>query len=192
MYPMKMRAGICTAIAAALWLVVSDVFDSRSEMTSGLGLLSQAVAAPTPTRVDDGTVAGFVDARRSDDIAAMKSYRPGYEFWRNIFVIPDGSIAFGSAVDGRRLAVFPAGGDWAHGGWWSEPSLTTLLEGHELPRLLDERRDYVAAVLEPVTGPVVHNPTRGDFLAPGAERYGSFLASWGAIYERFGVPAEIG
>ena len=30
------------------------------------------------------------------------------------------------------------------------------------------------------------------FLLPNAERYGSFLDQWGAIYERFGVPAEIG
>jgi hypothetical protein len=27
---------------------------------------------------------------------------------------------------------------------------------------------------------------------PNAQRYGSFLREWGAIYERFGVPAEIG
>ena len=44
----------------------------------------------------------------------------------------------------------------------------------------------------PVTGPLVHNPTRGQFLMPNAQRYGSFLQEWGTIYERFGVPAEIG
>ena len=38
----------------------------------------------------------------------------------------------------------------------------------------------------------MHNPTRGLFLIPNAQRYGSFLDEWGAIYERFGVPAEIG
>jgi hypothetical protein len=30
------------------------------------------------------------------------------------------------------------------------------------------------------------------FLLPNARRYGSFLDEWGAIYERFGVPAELG
>jgi hypothetical protein len=38
----------------------------------------------------------------------------------------------------------------------------------------------------------VHNPTRGQFLMPNAQRYGGFLREWGTIYERFGVPAEIG
>jgi hypothetical protein len=41
-------------------------------------------------------------------------------------------------------------------------------------------------------GPILHNPTRGTFVAPGARRYGAFLSAWGSIYERFGVPAEIG
>ena len=41
-------------------------------------------------------------------------------------------------------------------------------------------------------GPVVNNPTRGDFLRPNAKRFGGFLSEWGAIYERFGVPAEVG
>jgi hypothetical protein len=38
----------------------------------------------------------------------------------------------------------------------------------------------------------VHNPTRGQFLSPNAERYGNFLAEWSRIYERFGVPSDIG
>ena len=38
----------------------------------------------------------------------------------------------------------------------------------------------------------MHNPTRGRFLSPHAERFGSFLGQWGDIYERFGVPAQIG
>jgi hypothetical protein len=47
-------------------------------------------------------------------------------------------------------------------------------------------------LLESAIGPVVHNPTRGRFLSPHAERYGRFLGQWAAIYERFGVPSEIG
>ena len=46
--------------------------------------------------------------------------------------------------------------------------------------------------MESAVGPVLHNSTRGDALLPNARRYGSFLAEWGAIYERFGVPADIG
>ena len=61
-----------------------------------------------------------------------------------------------------------------------------------LPSRLSRRREQVVRLLEPAVGPVVHNPTRGMFLLPNAERYGSFLDQWGAIYERFGVPAEIG
>jgi hypothetical protein len=47
----------------------------------------------------------------------------------------------------------------------------------------------VVQLLEAAVGPVLHNATRGGFVA---RRYGSFLAEWGSIYERFGVPAEIG
>ena len=37
--------------------------------------------------------------------------------------IPDGSIAFGSAVDGRLLATFPAKGDWTRKAVWADPEL---------------------------------------------------------------------
>jgi hypothetical protein len=70
--------------------------------------------------------------------------------------------------------------------------LANLLAGRTLPLDLGDRRDAVARILEDVVGPVVHNPTRGQFVAPGARRFGAFLEQWGAIYERFGVPAEIG
>jgi hypothetical protein len=67
-----------------------------------------------------------------------------------------------------------------------------MLDGQALARQLGERREQVALLLERAVGPVLHNSTRGDALLPNARRYGSFLAEWGAIYERFGVPAEIG
>jgi hypothetical protein len=139
----------------------------------------------------DGEIS-HVAQRWQLDRAAMQIFRPGYAFWQHIFTIPDGSIAFGSAVDGRLLAVFPTRGDWQREAVWSEASLATTLAGHDLPRDLDDRRDLVAELLEQAVGPVVHNPTRGHFLAPSASRYGDFLRDWGAIYERFGVPAEIG
>ena len=134
----------------------------------------------------------YVASRYQTDLSAMQSYRPGYAFWQHIFVIPDGSIAYGSAIDGRLLAIFPTRGDWQRDATWIEPSLANLLDGRTLPKDLDDRREEVALLLESVVGPVLHNPTRGEFVAPNARRYGGFLKEWGTIYERFGVPAEIG
>jgi hypothetical protein len=137
-------------------------------------------------------VADAAADRLGADIEAMRAYRPGYEFWRHIFVIPDGSTAFGSRADGRLLAVFPTRGDWARAGLWHEPSLAPLLGGRLLPTQPADRTEAVARLLEEAAGPVVHNGTRGRFLLPNLPRYGGFLGDWGAIYERFGVPAEIG
>lgn len=119
-------------------------------------------------------------------------FRPEFPFWQHIFTIPDGRIAFGSAQDGRLLGSFPTAGDWVRDGVWEEQTLNGLLEGQTLPKDLNARRDEVVRLLTPVIGPVVNNPTRGQFLMPNAQRYGSFLREWGTIYERFGVPAEIG
>ena len=131
-------------------------------------------------------------ARLESDLVAVRSFRPAYPFWQHIFIIPDGRIAFGSAQDGRLLAVFPAAGDWAQDARWEDQMLAGALDGQPLPRRLNDRRDLVVRLLEPTTVPLVHNPTRGQFLLPNAQRYGSFLRDWGVIYERFGVPAEVG
>ena len=131
-------------------------------------------------------------ARLDRDLAAVQRFRPSYPFWQHIFTISDGRIAFGSAQDGRLLAVFPTAGDWVRDGVWEDQALTGFLNGRTLPKQLDARRDELVRLLTPVTGPLVHNPTRGQFLMPNAQRYGSFLQEWGTIYERFGVPAEIG
>ena len=131
-------------------------------------------------------------ARLDRDLAVVQMFRPAYPFWQHIFTIPDGRIAFGSAQDGRLLAIFPNAGDWVRDGIWEEQALNGFLNGHTLPKQLDARRDELVRLLTPVTGPLVHNPTRGQFLMPNAQRYGSFLQEWGTIYERFGVPAEIG
>jgi hypothetical protein len=136
--------------------------------------------------------ADYTRERRADDYAALQSYRPGYAFWQHVFTIPDGHIAYGSARDGRLLAVFPTKGDWTAGADWKDPGLAHLLDGVTLVKPLDDRREQVAALLSAMVGPVLHNPTRGQFLLPNARRYGRFLDEWGAIYERFGVPAEIG
>src|SRR6267142_3962905 len=69
------------------------------------------------------------EARRRADFAAMQTFRPGYAFWQHVFTIPDGRIAFGSAVDGRLLAIFPAKGDWTRQAVWADPTLAHILEG---------------------------------------------------------------
>lgn len=149
------------------------------------------VAAVTATPVDEDRDE-YIAARWQNDLTALQEFRPGYSFWQHIFVIPDGNIAFGSAIDGRLIAIFPTRGDWTREGTWMELSLKHLLSGRTLPKKLDDRRDYVATLLEAIVGPVVHNPTRGLFVAPNARRYGAFMQEWGTIYERFGVPADIG
>jgi hypothetical protein len=149
-------------------------------------------AAPAGPTADEIRVADIGAARLAADIAALQTHRPGWPFWQHVFAIPDGSVAFGSAADGRLLAVFPAAGDWTRAGRWEEPSLASLLESQSLPRAVAQRRDVVAQILGDAAGPVMHNPTRGRFLSPNAARFGGFVAEWGLIYERFGVPAEIG
>ena len=135
----------------------------------------------------------FLAARYRADLAAIAEHRPAHPFWQHVFTVSDGRILFGSEVDGRLLANFPARGSWAREGIWFDPALENLLDGVRLPSQLSRRRNRVSELLEArLGGPVVSNPTRGGFVAPHAERYGPFLGEWATIYERFGVPAEIG
>jgi hypothetical protein len=131
-------------------------------------------------------------ARLQADLAVVQAFRPAYPFWQYIFTIPDGRIAFGSERDGRLLATFPTRGDWGRGAVWTDPTLAASLAGITWPARLDDRRDLVVSRLSPTTGPLLHNPTRGLFLMPNVPRYAPFLDEWSRIYERFGVPAEIG
>ena len=162
---------------------------SRIFSTQLLAHATPDAAAASPA---DELAQSHVQSRLQADIAAVRSFRPAYPFWRHIFTIPDGRIIFGSAADGRLLATFPVSGDWARQGVWEDPALAATLADKRLPSALRLRREQVVHLLEPSVGPVVHNATRGLFLLPHAKRYGSFLGQWGAIYERFGVPAEIG
>ena len=139
-----------------------------------------------------GTAQDHARARLDADVEALQAFRPSYPFWRHIFTVPDGHIAFGSGEDGRLLATFPTRGNWRRDGVWEDPALAGTLDGRRLPRRLRDRRNALADLLDPLVGPVVHNATRGRFVSPHAERYGRFLREWGDIYERFGVPAEIG
>jgi hypothetical protein len=134
----------------------------------------------------------IVAARLQADLEAVKVFRPAYPFWQYIFIIPDGRIAFGSGEDGRLLVTFPSAGDWARDAEWSDRRLAGSLDGATWPKRLDDRRDLVVRRLEPEVGPLVHNPTRGQFLLPNVPNYGPFLDEWSLIYERFGVPAEVG
>jgi hypothetical protein len=145
-------------------------------------------AAAQSTRTLDSPARDRFEA----DQKAMESNRPSYPFWQHLFVVPDGSIAYGIEQTGRLIATFPTKGNWVRDAVWHDPSLADVLVDAALPASLDRRRDEVARRLEARVGPVVHNPTRGLFLLPNAERYGAFLREWATIYERFGVPAEIG
>ena len=98
----------------------------------------------------------------------MQEYRPGYAFWQHVFTLPDHSIAFGSATDGRLLALFPVKGEWTRQARWTDPSLAHVLDGQRLVRKVGDRRDQVATLIERTSGPVLHNSTRGDALLPNA------------------------
>lgn len=157
--------------------------------------LAAQVAVRPPRPTDDQaqvTAQRHARTRMQGDVSALEGSRPAYPFWRHIFTVPDGAIIFGSATDGRLLATFPVRGDWTRDGLWEETSLAEALSGQWLSRDLSDRRAEVAKLLEPAAGPVVHNATRGLFLLPNERRYGLFIDEWSAIYERFGVPAEIG
>ena len=146
----------------------------------------------TPAIHETRTADEMVHARLRADVAAMQAFRPAYPFWRHVFIIPDGSIAFGSAADGRLLATFPARGDWSRRAVWTDPTITRTLDRQSLALKLRDRRAQVALLIEQATGPVLHNATRGDALLMNVAKYAPLLAEWGAIYERFGVPADIG
>jgi hypothetical protein len=169
------------ALCLAIPLAASSLMIRRSAARVAAAPAAQAEAAGTP-----------VEARLRADAVAMQEFRPGYPFWRHVFTIPDGSIAFGSAVDGRLLATFPAKGDWTRHAVWADPAMAHILDGQVLARKVSDRRDQVALLMERVAGPVLHNSTRGDALLVNAPKYGPFLAEWSAIYERFGVPADVG
>jgi hypothetical protein len=182
---MKRTNGILAlaVVCLAIPLAASNVMVRRP--TAQGGATAAEIRAPQTAR-------DAVQARLRADISAMQAFRPGYPFWRHVFTIPDGSIAFGSAVDGRLLATFPAKGDWSRRAVWTDPTIAGTLDGRSLARKLSERREQVSLLMEAAAGPVQHNSTRGDALLMNVPRYGGLLAEWGAIYDRFGVPAEIG
>ena len=203
------RAESNPAAAAAPETRPAPVAAAASAPAPGAATDEQVAPAPAPVAATDEEAApaaaprgglpaaGFshrehAQARLAADIEALEQFRPSYPFWQHIFTIPDGQVAFGSRTDGRLLVSFPSRGDWRRNGDWADTSLAGALSGRSLPSRLGDRRRAVEQALERLVGPVVHNATRGRFVAPHAARYGNFLSEWSAIYERFGVPAEIG
>ena len=183
---------IVVGLALAAFVALAVFGQQTPTGISAAEVVVQTIPAATPLARAEIVVQGRHRARYQADLTAVQRFRPTYPFWQHVFTIPDGRIIFGSAVDGRLLATFPTRGNWARDGVWEDAALTGTLDGRRLQSRLSRRRDQVAELLEPIVGPVVHNPTRGRFLSPHAERFGSFLGQWGDIYERFGVPAQIG
>jgi len=164
--------------------------DPRRSFTQWLGIALIGIAHGLTVAAEP---ASRVDARLQADLAVVKEFRPAYPFWQHIFTISDGRIAFGSAQDGRLVVTFPTkGGNWLKDGLWVDPAMSATLGARPFPVRLDDRRDEVVRRLAPTVGPLLSNPTRGLFLLPNVPKYGPFLGEWSLIYERFGVPADIG
>jgi len=182
-------------VALAMLLVVAAL---PADVTRAIAQGRRPAAARSEIDAVAGEPAALLLAQQTTrqrldaDLRSLGRYRPSYGFWQHIFLVPDGSIAYGSALDGRLLVTFPARGNWSRDATWTDANLAGVLRGESLPSNLSRRREEVARLLEASAGPVLHNATRGLFLLPNAQRYGSFLSEWGAIYERFAVPGEIG
>jgi hypothetical protein len=180
---MKTKAILIIAVLAPTIPVAASNLASRRESAPAHSSAASNASAPPETAIE---------MRRRADFAAMRTFRPGFAFWQHVFTLPDHHVAFGSAVDGRLLVTFPTKGDWRRHAKWADPRLADVLAGQQLSRRPGERREQVARLLEQAAGPVLYNSTRGDALLQNVRKYGPFVAEWSAIYERFGVPAEIG
>jgi hypothetical protein len=180
---MKTKAILIVAVLAPTIPVAASNFAFGRDGTSA------TASAPSNAHAVAETA---IEKRRRADFAAMQTFRPRFAFWKHVFILPDHQIAYGSAVDGRLLVTFPTKGDWRRHAKWADPRLADVLAGQQLSRRLSERREQVARLLERAAGPVLYNSTRGDALLQNVRKYGPFVSEWSAIYERFGVPAEIG
>ena len=116
---MKKRLALAVAVLAVCGV----------EGTSGVAARRASAQVGADSNVQGRYAAARAAARRRDDFAAMQTFRPGYAFWQHVFMLPDHSIAYGSAVDGRLLATFPTKGNWTRDAVWIDSALTGLLEG---------------------------------------------------------------
>ena len=87
---------------------------------------------------DEDMVRRLAEERLARYVASLERFRPGYSFWQYVFTIPDGSIAFGSAEDGRLLASFPVRGDWTLSGRWEDGAPSSVLDGSRLSRRVND------------------------------------------------------
>jgi len=138
---------LAVAVAAAIPAAASKVVTTPAVAPDVARARARGIGEASPL-----TAADVAAARRRDDFAAMQEYRPGYPFWQHVFTLPDHSIAFGSATDGRLLALFPAKGEWTRHAKWTDPSLARVLDGQPLARKVGDRRDQVAELLERASG----------------------------------------
>lgn len=190
------RAAAVLALSTAVAFWLPNATDLAAQAGAQTGAHPQAGEAARVASVQalsaeqPASQAGGV--RLEADVAALQLFRPAYPFWYHVFTEPDGSIAFGSAANGRLIVTFPERGDWAQNGAWTDPSAAVALVDAQLPSPLSLRREEVARRLGALRDPVVHNPTRGLPLQRNAREYGAFMDEWGSIYKRFAVPAEIG
>src|SRR5688572_25279755 len=90
---------LCVSTIAAMLSVVGWDPSATTNVQASTRTDARSVGGRAPVAASDPYA--YAQARWHDDTIAMKTFRPGYAFWQNIFTIPDGSIAFGSAVDGR-------------------------------------------------------------------------------------------
>ena len=179
---MSIKAVLALALVSlAIPVAASNVIAGRSRVHRGgtAAATRAADGAPRPSR------------RVRADVAAMQAFRPGYRFWRHVFTIPDGSIAFGSAVDGRSSRRFRRK-EIGHGGRSGRihrsPARSTA---RRLRANWGSGREQSALLLERAAGPVLHNSTRGD--APhGTPRWLGPSRSGAPSTEGLGVPADIG
>ena len=185
---LALSAAVTFALPAATELTAQAGGQTSESPQAG----EAARAASDPAQSPETQARQATSARLAADVAAMQLFSPAYPFWYHVFTVPDGSVAFGSAANGRLLVTFPVRGNWARIGVWADPSAAVALGDARLPTNLTRRRKEVARRLEALGDPVIHNPTRGLSLQRNARRYGAFLSEWGAIYERFGVPTELG
>ena len=106
-------------MTAHLWAQSGRRTNARPAAEQRAGPPDGADRAASPERL----VQQHARAPLQRDLTAMELFRPGYSFWRHIFTVPDGRVAFGSALDGRLLATFPANGHWPREGVWERSLL---------------------------------------------------------------------
>ena len=150
-----------------------------------------------------------VHARYQADIAAVQRFRPTHHFWRHIFTIPDGSIIFGSAEDGRLLATFPTQGNWAREGVWEDAALEDTLGVELFTRaargvtptregvLLRSHAEQIIASVERIRAEIVPPERLSSLLRIGAAEtivqtwLPEFLRRLGTTYPRLKIEITV-